>query len=237
MFSSRSYQTELMDDLALGGEAMTQTLQELDTINTWLGGNKVVTDALSFLHRLPEGKPFFGRTLTVADLGCGGGDLLKVMARWARKRNVTAELTGIDANSYIVDYATANCRDFPEIRFQQQDIFSPAFAQQPYDVMVCSLFCHHFTDEQLVTLFRQMYSQARLGVIINDLHRHPLAYHSIHLLTTLFSKSYLVKNDAKLSVLRAFRKPELQRLLAEAGVQKYRLKWMWAFRWQLVMLK
>ncbi|CAN5915170.1 class I SAM-dependent methyltransferase [soil metagenome] len=237
MFSRRSPETEIMDDLALGGEAMAQTLQELDTINTWLGGNKVVTDALSFLHQIPAGKPFFARTLTVADLGCGGGDLLKVMARWARKQNVRAKLTGIDANGYIVDYAAANCQAYPEIGFQQQDIFAPAFARQPYDVMVCSLFCHHFTDEQLVVLFRQMYGQARLGVIINDLHRHPLAYHSIHLLTSLFSKSYLVKNDAKLSVLRAFRKQELQRLLAAAGITRYRLKWMWAFRWQLVMLK
>jgi 2-polyprenyl-3-methyl-5-hydroxy-6-metoxy-1,4-benzoquinol methylase len=159
------------------------------------------------------------------------------MARWARQRNLQAELTGVDANGYIADYAAANCRDYPEISFRKEDIFSPAFAQQGYDVMVCSLFCHHFTDEQLVAMFRQMYHQARLGVIINDLHRHPLAYHSIHLLTSLFSKSYLVKNDAKLSVLRAFRKAELRELLAEAGITRYRLKWMWAFRWQLVLLK
>jgi 2-polyprenyl-3-methyl-5-hydroxy-6-metoxy-1,4-benzoquinol methylase len=226
-----------MDDLALGGEDMAQTLEELDLINTWLGGNKVVTDALSYLRRLPQGQPFFERTVAIADLGCGGGDLLKVMAKWARKRNVKAELTGIDANGYIVDYAAANCRKYPEISFRQKDIFSPVFARQPYDVMVCSLFCHHFTDEQLVAMFRQLYSQARLGVIINDLHRHPLAYYSIQALTAAFSKSYLVKNDAKLSVLRAFRKPELQRILAEAGIEKYRLRWMWAFRWQLVILK
>jgi 2-polyprenyl-3-methyl-5-hydroxy-6-metoxy-1,4-benzoquinol methylase len=237
MFKNRSYETEIMDDLALGGEDMSRTLKELDLINTWLGGNAVVTNGLNYLRQRPQGRPFFQKSLTIADLGCGGGDLLKVMARWARKRNIQAELTGVDANGYIVDYAQANCRDFPEIHFRQEDIFSPAFAREPFDVIVCSLFCHHFTDEQLVKMFRQMHNQARLGVIINDLHRHPLAYYSIKALTAAFSKSYLVKNDGPLSVLRAFRKPEIRRLVEEAGIRKYRLRWMWAFRWQLVLIK
>jgi hypothetical protein len=71
----------------------------------------------------------------------------------------------------------------------------------------------------------------RLGFFINDLHRHPLAYHSIRLLTRTFSKSYLVKNDAPLSVRRGFRRGEWQRLLHDAGITGYTCSWRWAFRW------
>mgnify|MGYP003578018949 FL=1 len=78
---------------------------------------------------------------------------------------------------------------------------------------------------------------SRYAVIINDLHRYPAAYYSIGILTKLFSKSPLVKHDSKLSVLRGFKKGELIRLLKEAGVSKYRIKWMWAFRWQVVIYK
>lgn len=237
MFSRRSTKAELIDDLQLSGETMDQTLAELKVINTWLGGNQVTTKALDYFRRRPQYWPFFQRPVTIADIGCGGGDILRLMADWAQKRRVRVTFTGVDANAYVTDYAAENCRDYSQISFRQADIFSPAFAQQPYDLITCSLFCHHFTDEQLIVMFRQLYGQAKMGVIINDLHRHPLAYYSIKALTAAFSKSYLVRNDGPLSVLRAFRRPELKRILAEAGITSYRLRWMWAFRWQLILFK
>ncbi|MBK0403338.1 methyltransferase domain-containing protein [Adhaeribacter sp. BT258] len=223
-----------MDDLQLSNEALRQNLDELETINTWLGGYNVVLKTLLFLQPKLAQLP---RPVTVADLGCGGGDTLRQMTRWFRKQNLKASLTGIDANNFMLEYAAPKAQHFPEITFQQHDIFSEAFKQQRYDVLVCSLFCHHFSDEQLVELLKQIYAQANVAVIINDLHRHPLAYYSIKGLTQVFSKSYLVKNDAPLSVLRAFRRKELEAILAVAGIANYRLKWQWAFRWQLVLLK
>jgi hypothetical protein len=86
-------------------------------------------------------------------------------------------------------------------------------------------------------MWQQLYRQANQAVIINDLHRHPLAYYSIKWITRLFSGSYLVKNDAPLSVLRAFRKPELEEILDKCNIKKYALRWQWAFRWQLIMYK
>lgn len=137
----------------------------------------------------------------------------------------------------MVQYARHRCADFKEINVVQHDVFSEAFAQQPYDIIVCSLFCHHFTDAQLVQMFWQLHQQAQLGVIINDLHRHWLAYYSIKYITTAFSGSYLVKNDAPLSVWRAFKRDELKKLVEQAGVTNYKLRWMWAFRWQLILQK
>ena len=108
------------------------------------------------------------------------------------------------------------------------------FKSKP-DIIFCSLFCHHFKDDELVCMFRWMHDNSVLGFFINDLHRHPLAYHSIRMLTTLFSKSYLVKNDAPLSVLRGFKKRELVALLNKAGISNYTIRWKWAFRWLVIV--
>lgn len=228
----RSNEPELMDDLTLSGEELRRNLDELEVINRWLGGHKVVLDALNKLA--PQHS---GHTLRIADIGCGGGDTLKSIARWARRNHIPVELIGVDANGYMVQYARRRCEAFPEISIEQQDVFSEAFAQQSYDIVVCSLFCHHFTDAQLAQLFRQLYRQARVAVIINDLHRHWFAYYSIKYITAAFSGSYLVKNDAPLSVWRAFRRKELQQLAEQSGANTYRLRWMWAFRWQLLLQK
>ena len=234
MFSKRSEEAELMDNLQLSNEALRQNLDELETINTWLGGYKVVLNALDFLKPELENS---STPITVADLGCGGGDTLRQMAKWFREMQIRASLTGIDANNFMLEYATPKARNLPEITFQQLDIFSEDFKKQRYDILVCSLFCHHFPDQSLTQLLKQIYAQANIGVIINDLHRHPLAYYSIKALTQFFSKSYLVKNDAPLSVLRAFRRNELEEILKAAGIKSYRLKWQWAFRFQLILLK
>ena len=219
-----------MDDLTLANDALRQNLDELETINTWLGGYAPVLNALQRLKsRFPA-----GRSLRVADLGSGGGDTLRHVARWARKNGVAVELTGIDANQFMLEYATAKSREYPEISYRQFDIFSPEFQVQPYDVLTCSLFCHHFTDDELVLLLRQWQQQAGVAVVINDLHRHWLAYHSIKWLTRLLGGSYLVRHDAPLSVARAFQRQDWRALLARAGITKYELRWRWAFRWQVI---
>jgi len=220
-----------MDDLTLATDALRQNLDELETINTWLGGYAPVLNALARLQRrLPRGRP-----LRLADLGSGGGDTLRHIARWARKNSISVELTGIDANPFMLEYAAAKSRDYPEITYRRFDIFSPEFEAQPYDVLTCSLFCHHFTDDELVNLLARWQQQARVAVVINDLHRHWLAYHSIGWLTRLLGGSYLVRHDAPLSVARAFRRVDWVELLARAGIRQYELRWRWAFRWQVII--
>jgi len=229
--SIRATTPELMDDLGLATEELRQNLDELETINTWLGGYQPVLAALGRL------RPHFpaGRKVRLADLGSGGGDTLRHVARWARQRRLAMQLTGIDANAFMLEYAAAKSQQYPEISYRQLDIFSAEFAAQPYDVLTASLFCHHFTDTELVALLRRWRQQAKLAVVINDLHRHPLAYYSIKYLTRLLKGSRLVQHDAPLSVARAFSRQDWQRLLAQAGITKYSLRWCWAFRWQVVI--
>ncbi len=231
MLNERAPGPELMDDLTLASDDLRRNLDELEVINTWLGGYRPVLDALARLRaRFPAGRP-----LRVADLGSGGGDTLRHIARWARKNGVAVELTGIDANPFMLDYAGAKSQEYPEITYQQFDIFSPEFQSKPYDVLTCSLFCHHFSDDELGALLRQWTGQARVAVIINDLHRHWLAYGSIWALTRALGGSYLVRHDAPLSVARAFRRADWVALLQRVGITNYELRWRWAFRWQLVI--
>lgn len=232
-FSKRSNEIEVMDDLTCSGAVVSQTLVELEIINTWLGGNAVT---MSGLKTLLSSTSNTNKTLKIADVGCGGGDMLKLLASYFKKKSLKAELTGIDANPNIIEFAKNNAKSFNEINFQTQDITSEGFRSQRYDIVFATLFFHHFTSEQLIQVFKSLRKQTTIGIVINDLHRHWLAYYSIKILTKFFSKSTMVQYDAPVSVLRGFRRKELIEILQSAGIDNYILKWKWAFRWQLVIL-
>jgi len=230
-FDHRSSETEAMDDLQCTGEVVNQTLKELEVINRWLGGNQVTLSGVSQL--LQAQKPM--KKITFVDLGCGGGDMLKLVARWGRKRDIKMLLTGIDANPHIIEFAVNHSQSYPEIQYDTVNIFSEEFRKRKFDIFLCTLFTHHFSDDQLVNLFKWLQRQSSIGAVVNDIHRHWLAFHSIRWLTLLFSRSSMVKSDAPLSVLRAFRRDELEVLLSRAGITNYVLRWKWAFRWQLII--
>ncbi|HEX8040811.1 MAG TPA: methyltransferase domain-containing protein [Chryseosolibacter sp.] len=226
----RATENERMDDLQSSGEDLYQALRELDTINYLLGGNKVTLAGLDqLMERLPAPEE-----LHIADLGCGSGDMLKRIRRRMDKRKRHARLTGIDANPSVIAYAESHTSEGYRISYEPLNIFSPEFGLRKFDIITASLFFHHFTSEELTEFFRQLKNQLRIGFVINDIHRHWFSYHSIKLLTGFFSRSQMVKNDAPLSVLRAFKKNELSEILERAGILHYSIKWRWAFRWQVV---
>lgn len=232
-FSKRSSSIEIMDDLNCSGQVVDQSLIELEFINKWLGGNAVTVNGLRAILALHQQKKSNG--LTIADLGCGGGDMLKLLAMEFNKKNLKASFIGIDANANIIEFAKRNSEQFPDIKFEILDILSPDFRDKQFDIVFATLFFHHFTSEQLIEIFKLLKGQSKLGIVINDLHRHWLAYYSIKFLTMFFSKSSMVINDAPLSVLRGFRKKELMEILQKAGIVNYSLTWRWAFRWRLII--
>lgn len=230
-FSVRSNQLEIMDDLNCAGNVLDQTLHELEIINAWLGGNAITLDALNTLiHNHPD-----MQELVIADLGCGSGDMLRIIYKWGQKKNIRLKLIGIDANPAVIAFAQKNLYAYPQIELKVMDIFSSGFRQTSYDIVVGTLFYHHFTDQELSIFFQRLKHQVRIGFIINDIHRHWLAYYSIQFLTRMFSKSAMVKFDAPLSVLRAFKKKELKSVLQKAEINNYTAKWKWAFRWQVIV--
>lgn len=230
-FSKRSSAEEIMDDLHCSGEDLHQTLRELESINHLLGGNYVTLNGMDQL--LEETRT--SKDLHIVDLGCGSGDLLKLIRRLLDKKKINGVLTGIDANPNVVKFALSQTPASCRIQYESLNIFSDEFKARKFDIVTGTLFFHHFTTEQLVGFFKQLKSQASLGLIINDIHRHWFSYYSIKWLTQLFSRSRMVRHDAPQSVLRAFTKYELLGIMDQSGIVNFRIKWRWAFRWQVIV--
>lgn len=223
-FTHRSNTPELLDRDDIPFEDIRRNMQELDTINTLLGGHAITINGVK---KLLNGQS--ENNVVICEIGCGGGDNLRAIDKWLRKKNITASYMGIDINPHCIEHAKATA-GLAHAQWIITDYKDVKFETRPH-IIFSSLFCHHFTDDELVSMFRWMHGNSMLGFFVNDLHRHPLAYHSIKLLTAAFSRSYLVKNDAPLSVLRGFSKKELIRLMQQAGLLNYSIEWKWAFRW------
>ena len=226
-FQQRSSAKELLDGNNIPFAHIAQNMRELDIINQRLGGHRAT---LKGVQQLLKGKRDVLHTpVHIVEIGCGGGDNLSAIQQWAAENNIAVRLTGVDINEECITYAKSIERN-NSIEFVASDYRKLFFPSKPH-LIFSSLFCHHFTNAQLVQQLQWMQQNVLLGFFINDLHRHPLAYYSIKAFTQAFSKSYLVKNDAPLSVLRGFTKKEWQSLLAQAHITPYKCSWQWAFRW------
>lgn len=224
-FRTRSGEKEFLDDAFIPAEALKQNLRELHVINARLGGYRASCKGLDqlFLREKP--------IRTLLDIGFGGGDFIRTLSLHARKKEKPLFIYGVDLKAECLSYATGNLSDLTDkklIRDDYRNISAGLLSQ--IDVIHCSLFLHHLSDEEIVALFR-FARDNKCMILANDLHRHWLAYYSILFLTRLFSKSYLVRNDAPLSVKRGFRKKELMALLRRAGFSDYSVSWSWAFRY------
>jgi 2-polyprenyl-3-methyl-5-hydroxy-6-metoxy-1,4-benzoquinol methylase len=226
-FSRRSYQKELLDSDDVPFDAIKKNMEELDQINRYLGGHAITI--AGFKKLAGEQKE-----ISVCEIGCGGGDNLRAIQQWCSGKNIQLRITGIDINPHCIDVAKKKF-NLADAGFLVSDYRLIDFGAEKPDIVFASLFCHHFTDTELTEVLGWMRSNSTKGFFINDLHRHPLAYYSIALLTRLFSRSYLVKNDAPLSVLRGFNRKEWKKILEETGIKVYFIQWKWAFRW-LIMI-
>jgi len=225
-FKTRSYQKELLDGEDIPFPAIAQTMRELNTINTLLGGHAIT---LSGFKQLLKDK----KEITVCEIGCGGGDNLVAIVKFCQDNKIKIKCIGIDYNKECIAFAKQNEYLKDNTEFIYSDYAAVNFTNSP-DIIFSSLFCHHFRDEELAVQLNWMKKHARLGFFINDLQRHWLAYYLIHILTQLFSKSYLVKNDASLSVARGFKKSEWQSLFSKAKIINFHIQWKWAFRYLVV---
>lgn len=221
-FSKRSYQKEFLDRCDIPFADIKQNMKELNFINTHLGGHSITVKGF---QKLTGEK----KSISVCEIGCGGGDNLNAVYKCCSKNNIELKFTGIDINADCIAVAQKNM-DSAKSKFIISDYKKVDFGNDKPDIIFSSLFCHHFTYDELIEMIHWMKANSKIGFFINDLHRHPIAYHFIKLATKLFSKSYLVKNDAPLSVLRGFKKQEWKTIFNKAGDSKYTIQWKWAFR-------
>ena len=222
-FKQRSLKKEILDQSDIPFKDIERNLKELEWINSHLGGHAVTINGLKNL--IGERK-----VISVCEIGCGGGDNLNAIDQYCKKNNIEVSFIAIDINNDCIAYAKTNVIS-QKVDFIVSDYSVVDFQNAKPDIIFSSLFCHHFRDDQLVQMLAWMNENASVGFFISDLHRHPLAYHFIKITSKIFSKSYLVKNDAPLSVLRGFKKIEWQQLLRKASLENASVKWRWAFRY------
>lgn len=221
----RSHTKELLDSDAIAFEDIRINMREIDTINKYLGGHKITLDGFK---RLLYNK----KSIHVCEIGCGDGNNLFVIASWCKKNNVEFFCSGIDIKKECIE-AAKNKYQHLNAEWINIDYKKITFSTKP-DIIFSSLFCHHFTNEELVKQVKWMQQNCTVGFFINDLQRNWFAYHSIKFITKIFSSSYLVKNDAPLSVARGFHKKEWLRILQQSGLKNFIIKWKWAFRYLII---
>ncbi len=228
-FKSRSVQSELMDVPDLPEKLLYKNLGELDTMNRNTGGHEI---SLEGIKRLVTDRQ---KTYHIVDLGCGSGDALKHIAKWARENLYSVNLTGVDKNPDAIKYLQKHTAEFPEIKGITADYKNYLQSCSFVDVVHCSLFCHHLSDNELHNLFLILKSITTEGFVINDLHRNPIAYYGVWLITRMLNGSSLAKHDGPVSVIRAFKRSELENLLLNASLSNFSIHWKWPFRYLVVV--
>lgn len=231
--SRRTDETEIMDDFDLKGAELERTLEDLDKINKWLGGNKITLQGIKkLLKNHPTTQP-----VHIADVGCGNGAILREIAEWGRAKNINLKLTGIDANTHAIKIAEKLSEYYPEINFNPTNIFSQKFKEQEFDIVLCTLTLHHFKDQQIREILQNFYQQAKIGIVINDLHRSRQAYYLFKAFCRVFINNKIAKEDGLTSVLRGFKKRDLKRFSDEIPAKEHEINWKWAYRYQWIIKK
>ena len=234
-FSQRVERSEWMDDPDVSGAALEQALTNLRQINTFLGGYRASATVLDPLLHSES-------SLRVLDVGSGTGDYPARFVERGQRLGTPVEAVGVDLNPITVGRGRAWLDDTlpsslrPQVRLEIGDALALPYADDAFDVSHAALFLHHFHGADAVQLLHEMARVSRRGVVVNDLHRHPLAYAGIWTLSRLARMSPMVQHDGPLSVLRGFRKGELVTLAHEADLSRPTVRWHWAFRWTLSTL-
>jgi 2-polyprenyl-3-methyl-5-hydroxy-6-metoxy-1,4-benzoquinol methylase len=175
---------------------------------------------LQFLQEAADRRSDPQTPLRIVDVGSGGGDVLRQVARWGNRRKLTLELTGIDLNPHATRAASEFSATDPlsrSIRWLTGDVFRHPATQAP-DLVICSLVTHHMRDEEIVRFLRWMADHARLGWFVSDLVRSARSYRAFRVCSRVMRWHPFVQHDGLVSIRRSFREADWQRLLNAAGI-------------------
>ncbi len=214
-----------MDSMGLSDAEYARCLRDLAAINRMTFTHR---PTIAWLDRMTKALPE-GAEISVLDVACGQGDLLRRIRGWARRRGVRARLEGIDLNPRSAAMALAAGTPEDEIAYRTADVFAYRPDPRP-DYVVTSQFTHHLDDAALVAFLGWLEAHAARGWMIADLHRHALAYHGFPLLARAMRWHRVVREDGQLSIARSFRRAEWLGYLAEAGLEAP-VRWTMPFRW------
>lgn len=230
---NRSSQKEVMDSLDFQGDELNNLLLDLKAINKWLGGNYITIDGVNKLIKNHSRD----NAVTIIDIGCGDGEMLRKCADYFVKQNLRFKLIGIDFNENILEIAKSKSVGYSNISFLNMDVVNNTEAIPESDIILCTLFLHHFKNEEIEKLIKKFLVKSRLGIVINDLERSKLAFNLFKLVHKLFLKTKTARHDGLISIARGFKKNELVRFSGHIPNQKSTIRWCWAYRFQWIINK
>jgi len=217
---------ELIDQPGQCYADMERALREIQWVNRHLSGWRVLQRLLpDLLSRVPTTRP-----VEVLDLGTGSADLPRAIVAWGRAHGRDIRVVGVDNNPEVVEFARREVAHELRVRIVRADIHHLPFPAKRFDLVLCSLFLHHFQPDEAVALLEIMASQARYAMLVNDLERHRVAYWAIWALSRIYLRGRLFQHDAPVSVLRAYRRSELRDLVERASLGSLAVERIFPFR-------
>lgn len=226
----RNFRDELLDLDEAPFEEVKDSLQDVQTVNTYLSGYRVLLLHIErFFRRKKKGDP-----LSILDAATGSGDQPRAVVQFAREHGWPVHITGLDINMKMIRFAREECAGFPEIQFVQGNALNLPFRDRSFDVVINNLSLHHFAENDAIQMMREFSRLSRLGFIINDLHRSRVAHAAIWILTRLLTRNRLTRYDAPVSVYNAFTPAEMEAMAVEAGLKHFKVHRHFPYRIALV---
>ena len=226
----RNTDIELMDNPNLEIHELKKVFKDINRVNNLLGGSKI---SLRELWKLIKESPKI--SYTILDMGCGDGFMLRKAALFLRKKNISANLIGLDLREDILSIAREASKDFPEISYKKQNVLLLKPDKFQCDILLCTLTMHHFNNEEIATFLKKFISISKLGIVINDLQRNKLACYLFKVFRFFFLRTSIAKKDGLTSIKSGFLKTELQEFAKKIPNVIHKIEWKWAFRYVWVI--
>ncbi|GAC1424420.1 MAG: class I SAM-dependent methyltransferase [Acidobacteriaceae bacterium] len=212
-FSRRADLEELMDG-PCSYEELRACLHDISRVNRLTFAYR---PTMNFLSRALRDRSSAKRTVKIVDVGCGYGDTLRKIERWAQKQGIAVSLLGADLNPHAIRAASEATPPESHIRWYAGDVRYCDEAAGA-DLIICSLVTHHLPEPEIVALLQWMERTARRGWFICDLHRMPLPYHLFSLLMRGPWWHRFIRHDGMASIRRSFQRQDWERMCVSAGV-------------------
>ena len=188
---------------------LERDLERIRQLNRWFGSYRVI---LGFIRRWI--KP--GAGIRIVDLATGSGDIPRLIVDYARKIGARVEIDAVDRQSATLEIARKLSAGYTEIHYHEADILEWN-SSQAYEMALCSLALHHFSDKDAVSVLRRCRELSRRFVLVSDLRRGFFLQAGVYLLTALIFHEPMTRYDARLSAVRAFSFSEMRDLAVRAG--------------------
>lgn len=223
----RATERELMDDPAISPLDLKEALFDISKTNRMLGGNTITLKAVKSLFREHPSK----KNWTIVDVGCGDGEMLRLIASYFASEPIVLELIGVDLSVQSIEMGRIMSQSYENITFVEKDIVTIEPESFNCDIIICTLTLHHFLDQEILVFMKQFVKLAQVAIVINDLQRSKIAYHLFRLFSRIFIKSHVAKNDGLVSIASGFKKNELKKVAQQLKLKHSKITWKWAFRY------